>query len=153
MIWYDKHCIEVYYEHQRIAIHPRSRSGQIYTTLGEHMPLNHQQAKAAKGWNRDELLQKAAAIGIQTRQVAEKILEGHFYMEQNYKSCHGMLMLEKRYGAQRLEAACNLAVTSTRVNYTTIKNILGASMDRQVRAVIANPLPEHENIRGPRQYQ
>ena len=150
-IWYDHKTVEIYYDHQRIALHPRSRQG--YTTLGEHMPLNHQQAKAASGWSREELLDKAVRIGKSTEQVAGKILGNSIYMEQNYKACFGMLMLEKRYGAGRLEAACALALTGMRINYTMIKNILQSGMDKQVRLTIEQPLPPHDNIRGPQQYQ
>jgi transposase len=150
-VWYDHKTIEIYYDHQRIALHPRSRQG--YNTLGEHMPLNHQQAKAANGWSREELLTKAARLGKNTTQVAEKILGNSIYMEQNYKACFGMLILEKRYGAQRLEAACTLALTGMRINYTMIKNILQSGMDRQIRLPIEQTLPSHDNIRGPQQYE
>lgn len=117
------------------------------------MPLNHQQAKAASGWSREGLLDKAGRLGKSTAQVAEKILGNSIYMEQNYKACFGMLMLEKRYGAGRLEAACTLALTGMRINYTMIKNILQSGMDKQVRLPIDQVLPSHDNIRGPQQYQ
>ena len=47
-----------------------------------------------------------------------------------------MLMLEKRYGSLRLEAACALALTGTRINYTMIKNILAAGMDKQISITV-----------------
>jgi transposase len=150
--WYDNETVEIYLDHQRIAIHVRS-PGRGYNTIGEHMPLNHQQAKNAKGWTKEELLGKAARIGTKTTSVADQILGNSIYMEQNYKSCFGMLMLEKRYGASRLEAACALALTGTRINYTRIKNILAAGMDKQVNAIVSTPLPVHDNIRGPQHYQ
>jgi hypothetical protein len=64
-----------------------------------------------------------------------------------------LLMCEKRYGAQRLEAACSLALTGSRVTYTMIKNILAAGIDKQVRITVNQPLPLHDNIRGAQQYQ
>jgi transposase len=152
-VWYDQKTVEVYCDHQRIALHHRSLHGRGYTTLGEHMPLNHQQALAFKGWSREELLGKALRVGVSTGQVAEKILGNSIYMEQNYKSCFGMLMLQKRYGTQRLEAACTLALTGMRINYTMIKNMLVSGMDKQIPLVEVKPLPLHENIRGPQQYQ
>lgn len=152
-VWYDAKTVEVYCDHQRIAVHMRSRAGQAYTTLTEHMPVNHQKAREMKGWTREELLSKAARLGPATAQVAEKILANSIYMEQNYKSCFGMLMLEKRFGKDRLETACTLALTGMRVNYTLIKNILHAGTDRQIPLSLASPLPLHTNIRGPQQYQ
>jgi len=152
-VWYDAKTVEVYCDHERITVHPRSRIGQAYTTLIEHMPPNHQKAREIKGWTREELLIKAARLGPATAQVAEKILGNSIYMEQNYKSCFGMLMLEKRFGKDRLETACSLALTGMRINYTLIKNILHAGTDRQIPASHQNPLPTHANIRGPQQYQ
>lgn len=150
-VWYDHKTVEVYHDHQRIAVHPRGRQG--YSTVRDHMPPNHQQAKAANGWSQEELLNKAARIGKSVEAVAEKILSNSTYMEQNYKACFGMLMLEKRYGVARLEAACTLALTGMRINYTMIKNILQSGMDKQVTPPPEQSLPSHDNIRGPQQYQ
>jgi transposase len=152
-VWYDAKTVEVYCDHERIAVHPRSRIGQAYTTLTEHMPPNHQKARELKGWTREDLLGKAVRIGSATAQVAERILGNSIYMEQNYKSCFGLLMLEKRFGKERLESACMLALTGMRVNYTLIKNILHSGTDRQVVLPLKNPLPVHGNIRGPQFYQ
>lgn len=151
-VWYDNKTVEVYLDHQRIALHVRM-PGRGYNTIGEHMPLNHQQARDAKGWTKEELLSKAARIGTDTARVTELILGNSIYMEQNYKACFGMLMLEKRYSSSRLEAACTLALTGTRINYTMIKNILAAGMDKQLPIQITKPLPVHNNIRGPQHYQ
>jgi transposase len=151
-VWYDNKTVEIYLDHQRIAAHVRM-PGRGYNTIGEHMPLNHQQARDAKGWTKEELITKAARIGTRTAGVAELILGNSIYMEQNYKACFGMLMLENRYGPQRLEAACALALTGTRINYTMIKNILGAGMDKQISIPVVKPLPQHNNIRGPEHYQ
>lgn len=151
-VWYDQKTVEIYHDHQRIAIHIRS-IGRGYNTIREHMPLNHQQATDARGWTKEELLHKATRIGAATTSAIEAMLGNSIYMEQNYKACFGTLMLEKRYGSLRLEAACSLALTGTRINYTMIKNILAAGIDKQVRQPVEKSLPSHQNIRGPQQYQ
>lgn len=150
-VWYDSKTVEIYLDYERIAVHTRV-PGRGYSTIKEHMPLSHQQARDAKGWTKEELIGKAERVGKITALAAEQILSNSIYMEQNYKSCFGMLMLEKRYGAVRLEAACSLALTGTRINYTMIKNILAAGMDKQLRTDIATPLPAHDNIRGAGHY-
>lgn len=150
--WYDKKTVEVYADHQRIALHVRI-PGQGYSTIKEHMPISYQNARDAKGWTREGLLAKAVRMGANTSAVAERILSNSIYMEQNYKSCFGMLMLEKRFGSLRLEAACTLALKGIRINYSMIKNILAAGMDKQVLDKVEKPLPLHENIRGAQHYQ
>lgn len=152
-VWYDEKTVEIYLNHERIAFHVRSAARQAYHTLEAHMPTNHQEARSRKGWSKEELLEKALRLGPLTAQVAEKILATSIYMEQNYKSCFGMLMLERRYGKQRLEAACALALTGTRINYTMIKNILQSGMDKQSSQDLFTPLPTHKNIRGASHYQ
>jgi hypothetical protein len=151
-VWYDQKTVEIYHDHQLIAVHTRM-TGRGYNTIREHMPINHQQSVDVKGWSKEALLSKATRIGIATVGAAESMLGNSIYMEQNYKACFGMLMLEKRYGSDRLEAACSLALTGTRVNYTMIKNILAAGMDKQIRQSVDKPLPTHENIRGAQHYQ
>lgn len=65
-----------------------------------------------------------------------------------------MLMLQKKYTAPRLEAACKRALQGTRVNYTMIKNILEKSLDKQLPLFDnENNIPPHDNIRGKDNYQ
>lgn len=152
-VHYNSRTVEVYYEYNRIALHIRQGAAKAYHTQPEHMPSNHQHASQAKGWTKESLLADAANIGPHTRQSAEHMLSNSIYIEQNYKACHGMLMLHKTYSKSRLEAACARALAGTRVNYTMIKNILKNGLDKQQQLFETAPLPVHENIRGSEHYQ
>jgi len=81
------------------------------------------------------------------------MLDNSIYIEQNYKACFGMLMLQKKYGTPRLEAACKRALQGSRVNYTMIKNILERGLDKQTTLFEEHTTPAHENIRGKNNYQ
>jgi transposase len=107
-----------------------------------------------KGWNKEDLLAQASCIGQATLQAATLMLDNSIFIEQNYKACFGMLMLQKKYGVPRLEAACSRAILATRVNYTLIRNILERGLDKQ-HCSAADPvrIPAHENIRGKDHYQ
>jgi len=152
-VLYDNNTVEVYYDYGRIALHFRKSTNKAYTTLSEHMPPNHLHMHQIKGWTKEGLLLQAARIGQYTRNAAEHMLDNSICIEQNYKACFGMLMLEKKYTKQRLEAACRRAANGTRINYTMIKNILEKGLDKQPLLFDNNPLPEHDNIRGSGQYQ
>jgi len=152
-VLYDNKTVEVYYEHDRIALHFRKSTNKAYTTLTEHMPPNHLHMHQIKGWTKEGLLLQAARVGQYTRNAAEHMLSNSICIEQNYKACFGMLMLEKKYTKQRLEAACRRAANGTRINYTMIKNILEKGLDKQPLLFDNNPLPEHDNIRGSGHYQ
>jgi transposase len=152
-VLYDNRVVEVYHEMERIALHVRKAHGKAYTTLAEHMPPHHQRMQQVKGWNREDLLAQASRIGTATLQAATLMLENSIYMEQNYKACFGMLMLQKKYSSARLEAACNRALQGPRVNYTMIKNILERNLDQQIQLPIKHITPDHDNIRGKDHYQ
>lgn len=152
-VLYDNSTVEIYYEHVRIAVHQKNASTKAYHTIHEHMPPHHQKAIQIKGWTKDELLQKASYIGEYTRQAAEHILSSSIYPQQNFKSCHGVLMLQKKYDKHRLEAACKRALNGTRINYSIICSILEKGLDKQIDLFDNTPLPQHDNIRGPEQYQ
>jgi transposase len=153
-VLYDSKTVEIYFEQTRIAVHQRSLMTRAYITVPEHMPSNHQVAVQIKGWTSSDLLARAGDIGPCTQKAIEHILSGGIYPEQNYKSSHGVLMLQKNFGRQRLEAACARVLSGTRINYTMVKNILRCGLDKLEQTQLPEMyLPNHENIRGPEHYQ
>ena len=151
-VLYDNRTVEVYHNHERIALHVRKSTAKSYTTQPEHMPANHAHMHKVKGWTKEDLLLQAEKIGCCTLQVATHILDNSIYKEQNYKACYGMLMLDKKY-SKRLEAACKRASNNVRINYTMIKNILKNGLDKQAILFDNTPIPTHGNIRGAKHYQ
>lgn len=152
-VLYDDKALEVYYNHQRIALHQRTLQQSAYHTLSEHMPSNHKHVHRVRGWTLNELLLEAEKIGPATHKAIDQVLRSSFFPEQNYKSSYGVLMLAKKFSGERLEAACERALTGTRVNYTLIKNILEKGLDKQKDLFTEQKTPEHENIRGSKHYQ
>jgi len=152
-VFYDQRVLEVYLDGERIALHVRKPHHSAYTTLPEHRPPHHQRMVEIRGFNREDLLAQAARIGTATVQAATLMLDNSIYIEQNYKACFGMLMLQKKYGRDRLEAACSRALQGSRVNYTMIRNILQVGLDKQPARQQDRPLPSHDNIRGKDHYQ
>jgi transposase len=152
-VLYDSKTLEIYYDHSRIALHHRSPLTSAYVTIPDHMPSNHRYALQVGGFTQGDLLARARQVGPQTALAVEHMLSGSIYPEQNYKACHGLLMLQKTYGPVRLENACVRALTGSRINYTLIKNILRAGLDSQLSLPTVTPLPEHDNIRGAAAYQ
>lgn len=75
-----------------------------------------------------------------------------------YRSCLGLLGLEKRYGRARLEAACRCALDNGTPHRRSIISILTLGVDRlpptgEEDAVAVQPPLLHENIRGSSYYQ
>jgi hypothetical protein len=61
-------------------------------------------------------------------------------------------MLAKKYGSDRMEAACGRILQGSRVNYTLIRNILVNGMDKLQDTPSVQPSLFHENIRGSQHY-
>ena len=146
---YDTDTVEIYYAHQRIALHKRSYKRHGYTTYKEHMPEAHRHYQ--QGWDPDYFRRQAAAIGSATSQYVDKLLQSRQFSEQAYLACRGLLRLGKTYGHGRLEAACNRALQGETYAYRIINNILANNLDQQKLPGDDDPLfqlPPHDNLRG-----
>jgi hypothetical protein len=81
------------------------------------------------------------------------MLKRHRHPEHGYRGCLGLLSLARRYGAQRLEAACTIAIELNAVYYRHVRDILAHGHDRVDRVGEANWVsPAHDNVRGPGYY-
>jgi transposase len=142
---YDSDIVEIYYLHQRIALHPRRYKKHDFTTVGDHMPAGHQHYFEQQGWTPAYFLAQALLISAVVHQYMDEVLKSRAYTEQTYNACQGILRLQHEYGA----------LTGRVFNYKTIQNILIAHQDqlgRQQQTELFR-LPEHPNLRGPDAYQ
>jgi len=147
--------VQIYYNHQRIALHQRNPARYGYTTCPQHMPSHHQAIHQQHGWDGVYFLGKAAAIGPATRHSIEVILSGKVFPEQTYKSCLGTLRLADKYTPERLEAVCRLLEHSPKITYMLIKAMLENNRDQHLLHQQAPDVltPQHANLRGPQTYQ
>ncbi|HXK76694.1 MAG TPA: IS21 family transposase [Bacteroidaceae bacterium] len=150
---YDIEAVEVYVNFERIATHKRSYVARGYTTVVEHMPPNHQAYKRSQEYNAAYFLEQAAYAGEATKQIVQRILSGKSFVQQSYNSCQGILSLKRKYGSERLEAACMRIIDAPTVNYSMVRNILEKGLDMQEESALYKSLPEHDNIRGAAHYQ
>ena len=148
---YTVNTVECYYRNQRVASHLRSLRVGHHTTLREHMPESHRQYG---DWSPERLVRWARQYGTSTAEMVTRILQARRHPEQGYRSCLGILRLEKTYGGQRLEAACQRALLLGTLRYKSIDSILKHGLDQQHATAEAEPpLPDdHDNIRGPSYY-
>jgi transposase len=139
--------VEIFLRTVRIDCYARSYERGRHTTRTEHMPKAHQ---AQAEWSPSRLVRWANTIGPQTASLVEAIIAERRHPEQGYRSCLGILRLSKKYGAERLEAACARAVAVGARSYRHVDSILKNGLDR-------TPLPTettttktatHENVRG-----
>jgi transposase len=147
---YTETIVECFYKGNRVASHPRSSVRGIHTTTPEHMPKAHQEFAA---WTPGRMISWAAQTGTATAQVVENILSRKAYPEHGFRSCMGIISLAKRYSEERLEKACERALTIKGISYRSIKSILVHNLDQHPLPRQIELLPViHENIRGSNYY-
>ena len=154
-IHYTKTMVEVYYNHQRIAIHQRDRAKGIYITNKDHLCSTH---RAYSHWSPDYFMKLASKHGEDVLAFINGILRDKEYPEVNYKRAMGVIQLHKSYGSERLNKACSRALYGKAFSYNMVKNILENNMDMEQIDLgelenTQSHIPEHHNIRGASAYQ
>ena len=142
--------VEIYHNNERIAVHPRDRRAHAYTTTVHHMPSHH---RTMVEWTPERFMRWAQKIGPATAEVIEAVLREAAVPEQSFRRCLGLLSLEKRYNACRVEAACRRAVHFGVRSYRSVKSILEKGLDhQQLDMRLDYQLPAHANLRGASYY-
>lgn len=148
-IRFNAHTVEIFRKAKRVASHRRSLQRGGHTTVTEHMPKAHQRAgnltpKRLLGWAQD--------IGPETEVWVQVVLKRRPHPEQGFRTCLGALKLAKRYGNDRLNAACKRALRVHAFSYRSLDSMLKHQLDQQPLPEdkpSALALPEHTNVRGP----
>jgi transposase len=102
------------------------------------------------------MIRWAGKNGPNTQSLISHVLESRPHPEQGFRSALGIMRLAKRYGPERLEAACGRALVIRGYSYKNVESILKHGLDQQ-----ALPADEsgnktrpvvHPNIRGKQYY-
>jgi transposase len=121
--------VRLYYQHELKAIHPRlTLPGQRHT-LDEHLPPEH---VAFKMRDPQWCLKQAEVIGPFCLTFIQRLF-AHRVLDR-LRAAQAVVGLAKRYGAARLEVACQRALHFDNITYRTVRVILEKSLDLQ-----ANP--------------
>jgi transposase len=144
--------VEIFLKGSRIAAHVRSYIPGKHTTHKEHRPKKHQDLQ----WTSSTMAEKGRAVGPNTADALQRIMDERKHPELGYRACLGVLRLGKRYSNERLEAACHRAIAMNACSYRSIKSILETSLDREPLTPPATPAVHaeiHPNVRGSNYYK
>jgi len=142
--------VEIFFKGKRIATHVRNYAPFKHTTLPEHMPESH---KRYLSWTPSRIIGWAEKTGPSTGALVKEIMEKKPHPEQGFRSCLGIIRLEKHYGEDRLEAACARALSMGAYSYRSVKSILMNKLDGMNLPAERPSSPiQHENIRGNQYY-
>jgi transposase len=143
--------VECFAKSKRVASHLRSFRRGVHTTQREHMPRPHREYAE---WTPERLVQWARTTGPSVAGLIERVMSTRVHPQHGFRSCLGILRLGQRYGSERLEAACQCALTIEGASYRSVRSILEGGLDRQpgpATEPARHPLV-HENLRGASYY-
>jgi transposase len=143
--------VEIFHRGKLVATHLRSLRPYRPSTVADHMPSSH---RRYRDWTHERIQREAAAIGGDTAALVEIVLRSRPHPEQGFRSCIGILGLRKRYGAERLDAACAKALTLGTRSYSSVAAILKNKQESKTAPQRETDQPSllHDNIRGPGYY-
>jgi len=146
--------VELFYKGQSIANHIRSNEKGQATTIASHMPLSHQRYQQ---WTPQQFVDWSENVGQSMLHVANKIISTRTNPECLRKIHHGFINLGKRYGHQRLDAACHYALAHELLSFSHVRSVLQSQIDKAPK--LANNdkefLPKalhNEHVRGATYY-
>jgi len=139
--------VELFHKGQRVAAHVRSELKGRHTTLAEHMPPAHREYGQ---WTPQRLIAWGEKLGPGTGAFVTALIESRPHPQQGVRSALGVLRLAKAYGDDRLEAACQRALTLGARSYRSLASMLQHGLDRKpLNDDSALTLPsDHDNLRG-----
>jgi transposase len=143
--------VEIFHRGKLIATHLRNLRPYRPSTVADHMPRSH---RRYRDWTHERIQREAAAIGDETAALVEIVLRSRPHPEQGFRSCIGILGLRKRYGVERLDAACAKALTLGTRSYGSVAAILKNKQESKTAREREPEQPSllHANIRGPGYY-
>lgn len=143
--------VELFHHGQRVASHPRSHRPGGFTTEAGHMPEAHRRHNE---WQPRHLREWAAGIGGALSHVVDRQLTERPHPEHGYRACLGLRELARRFGAERLEAACQQALELATTDYPRIRAILEHGLEAQPSSPATEDRERrgHANVRGGRYY-
>ncbi len=143
--------VQAFAGQQRVAVHAYSAIKGAFTTNPEHMPASH---RAHREWTPAKLIAWGERVGVACAAIVRWQMQHRPHPEQGYRACLGLQRLARKYGPQRLEAACARAMSIRSPTFRSVDSILKNGMDRQPlppKPTQAS-LPLHDNVRGPDYY-
>jgi len=146
---YTRSMVHIYSKGQQIAVHIRDYKQGGYSTNKEHLCSAHQHYMDRSP---DYYLNKSKLKSEQLYQLLEHLFAQNRHPEQLYRTCDGLLSLQRKTDQKDFDKACQMAIECQKYSYVFVLNILKNKMTREQEIKPLQPLPTHKNIRGKEYY-
>lgn len=142
------HFVEIFFEHQMMAKHPKAKAKGDYQRNTDHAPPFKE---AVLNCTREGLLENAKEIGMDVFELCKSILSEPYI--DKLRPVRAILSLALSYEKERLNSACKRALEFKAISYRSVKDILEKGLDLEFEKSI--PVSERMNFRfarDPKQY-
>jgi transposase len=135
-----ENSIEVFYHNNRIASHVRKEYSPDPIYVPEHMPESHRKYLA---YSTESFLDWGENVGVSTLIVVKNFLYMHKVEQQGYKPCSSLMKLADKYSTERLEKACEKALSYT--PSPSLKNITTILKNGQDKVQVVKTILSHKS--------
>lgn len=146
---YTQTKVTIYVGGQKVAAHARSFFKGHYTSVRDHLCSAH---KHFKDRSPTYYIEKASRCSNDLHQLFIAIFAQKRYPEQLYRTCDGLLSLQRKHDPEPFAKACQMALEHERYSYMFVSNILKNGTYTSIQ-INQSPLPKHGNIRGAGSYK
>uniref|UniRef100_UPI0035272DBD Mu transposase domain-containing protein n=1 Tax=uncultured Duncaniella sp. TaxID=2768039 RepID=UPI0035272DBD len=123
---YDTDTIDIFHGFTHVATHHRNDTLYEYTTKPSH---NLPGRKGSCESDLQEILSRAAVIDNIVVHYLRAVIEDKRYPELAFRTCRGIMNLEKKYGQERLVSGCAAAMEARRCSISDMVDILESGAD------------------------
>jgi len=146
---YTRSMVHIYANGRQIAVHIRDYKQGGYTTDKEHLCSAHQHYMDRSP---DYYLNKSKLKSELLYQLLGHLFAQNRHPEQLYRTCDGLLNLQRKTDQKDFDKACQMAIEYQKYSYVFVLNILKNKMTQEQETKPLQPLPTHQNIRGKEYY-
>jgi transposase len=146
---YTRSMVYIYAKGRQIAVHIRDYKPGGYTTIKEHLCSQHQHYMDRSP---DYYLNKSKLKSEVLYRLFEHLFAQNRHPEQLYRTCDGLLNLERKTDQKDFDKACMMAIEHQKYSYAFVLNIIKNKMTGELETKPPQPLPTHQNIRGKEYY-
>jgi hypothetical protein len=151
-IVYKRTLVTIFIGYEKVATHSRNPVPGKYTFVKEHLASHHQHQMSRSP---EYYIKQASKVSQVLVKYFEYIFSGEVHPELKYRTCDGLLSLQKQYREekQHFETACLMAIEHEVRTYQFVREVLeNKTYLIEDQAQSQASIPAHENIRGQQYY-
>lgn len=114
----DENLIRIFYQSQQIALHQRLPGKGMFSTDESHYPKYKQPFSSCSRRRLEDKMRSLGSFAHRLFTILVKEQPNHWY-----RTTQGVLSLQKRFGNETINLACNRALIYGAINYKQIKSI------------------------------